>query len=189
MRDRGAVLDHEGPLAPSCERSSAVASQNHQRGPRLCVGAMCAGRSTFQSSPHHEAALIDRTALLRLILRRVRQRAFVIFDPPQLAQVEIAAARHTSEIMFGLWDVPPVGALADEYAARSRLVYHRCCVSCAARRAADHGFPFRDALIFTRVSLGITLPARVRQPQLFVIFSRRCAPTTIDRSPHSQTQT
>jgi hypothetical protein len=31
MRDLGAVLDHEEPLPPSGMRSSAVASQDHQR--------------------------------------------------------------------------------------------------------------------------------------------------------------
>jgi hypothetical protein len=62
MRDLGAVLDHEGPLAPSCERSSAVASQDHQRGVAMCrrdePGAM--GLSGVEA--HYEAALIDRAA-------------------------------------------------------------------------------------------------------------------------------
>jgi hypothetical protein len=32
MRDLGAVIEHEGPLAPSCERSGAAELQDHQRG-------------------------------------------------------------------------------------------------------------------------------------------------------------
>jgi hypothetical protein len=63
----------------------------------------------------------DPVALLRLILRRVRQRAFVIQNPYVIPRVEIAAANVASEKVFGLADAPPVGALADHRPTRSRV--------------------------------------------------------------------
>jgi hypothetical protein len=54
----------------------------------------------------------DPVALLSLILRGVRQRAFVIFKPNQIPRIEITAARLASEEMFGVGDPLPIGALA-----------------------------------------------------------------------------
>jgi hypothetical protein len=63
----------------------------------------------------------DLSALLRLILRGMRQRAFVIQNPYVIPRIEIAAANIASEKVFGLADAPPVGALADHRPARSRF--------------------------------------------------------------------
>ncbi len=64
----------------------------------------------------------DPVALLRLIATRVRQRAFVVFDPSQIAHVDPAAARLASEKMLGLGEVPPIGALAEYRPAWSRFI-------------------------------------------------------------------
>jgi hypothetical protein len=60
-------------------------SRDHQRS----VGRRRDARdhSAFQVRAHYEAALIDR-GLLRLILRRVRQRSFVVLNPCQIAPVD-----------------------------------------------------------------------------------------------------
>ena len=50
-----------------------MALQDHQRS----VGAMSTGHSAFRVRAHYGAALIGG-GLLRLILRGVRQRAFVV---------------------------------------------------------------------------------------------------------------
>jgi hypothetical protein len=63
----------------------------------------------------------DLVALLRLILRRVRQRAFMIQNPYVIPRVEIAAANVASEKVFGLADAKPVGAFADHRPAWSRF--------------------------------------------------------------------
>jgi hypothetical protein len=63
-----------------------------------------------------------RPELLNSILRRVRQWAFVILNPCQIAPVDKAAANPASEIMLGLADAPPVGALAEHRAAWSRFL-------------------------------------------------------------------
>src|SRR5260221_13901550 len=55
---------------------------------------------------------ISPLELLDSVLRRMRQPAFVILDPCQIARVDKAAANLAAEIMFGLADAPPVGALA-----------------------------------------------------------------------------
>jgi hypothetical protein len=60
--------------------------------------------------------------LLNSILRRVRQRAFVILNPYVIPRIDPAAARLTSEKMFDLMNVTPVGALAEHRPARSRFV-------------------------------------------------------------------
>jgi hypothetical protein len=70
---------------------------------------------------HRTNAHTSRAALLRLILRGMRQRPFVILNPYEIARVEIAAALLTSEIMLSLGDAPPVGALAEHSPARSRF--------------------------------------------------------------------
>jgi hypothetical protein len=57
-----------------------------------------------------------------LILRRVRERAFVVLDPSEIAHVDPSAACRASEKIFGLGDNPTIGALADDRPARSRLV-------------------------------------------------------------------
>jgi hypothetical protein len=51
----------------------------------------------------------------------MRQRAFVILNPDQIARVEIAAARLASEKMISLTDAKPVGALAEHGPAWSRF--------------------------------------------------------------------
>jgi hypothetical protein len=61
-------------------------------------------------------------SLLRLILRRVRQRAFVILNPYVIPRIDPAVARHASEKMFGLTNATPVGAHAEQRPARSRLI-------------------------------------------------------------------
>jgi hypothetical protein len=85
------------------------------------VGAMCAGRSAFQSSRAPRGRIDRPYSLLRLILRRVRQRAFVVLDPSQIAHVDPTATRHASEKMFGLGDAPTIGALAERRPARPRF--------------------------------------------------------------------
>jgi hypothetical protein len=50
--------------------------------------------------------------LLRLILRRVRQRAFVILNPYVIPRIDPAVARLASGKMISLADASPVGALA-----------------------------------------------------------------------------
>jgi hypothetical protein len=137
MRYLGAVLDHERPLAPFCERSSAVVSQDISAGLAPCVGAMCAGRSAFQSSRAPRGRIDRPCSLLRLILRGVRQRAFVILDPNQIARVDPAVARLSSEIMLGFGDAPPVGALA---VGMGPLGFHRDIARGAVKDNAVHGF-------------------------------------------------
>jgi hypothetical protein len=55
-------------------------------------------------------------------LRRVRQRAFVILNPCQIARIDKAAANLASEIMPTLADAQPVGALAERGPAWSRFL-------------------------------------------------------------------
>jgi hypothetical protein len=63
-----------------------------------------------------------------LILRRVRQRGFVILNPNQIPRIDPAVARLASEKMFGLGDAPPIGALAEHRPARSRFIdWHDRC--------------------------------------------------------------
>jgi hypothetical protein len=59
---------------------------------------------------------------LRLILRGMRQRAFVILCPHQIPRIDPPAARLASEKMFGLGDAMPVEALAEDHPARSRFI-------------------------------------------------------------------
>ena len=88
---------------------------------RKRVSTASARRSSSKSSHAPRARTDDPVALLRLILRRVRQRAFVIQNPYVIPRVEIAAANVASEKVFGLADAPPVGAFADHRPARSRF--------------------------------------------------------------------
>ena len=62
-----------------------------------------------------------RFELLHAILRRVRQRAFVILNPYVIPRVEIAAANVASETLFDLMNAKPVGALAEHRPAWSRF--------------------------------------------------------------------
>ena len=57
---------------------------------------MSAGHSAFQVRALRGRALLDR-GLLRLILRWVRQRAFVVLDPSQIPRIDPAVARLASE--------------------------------------------------------------------------------------------
>jgi hypothetical protein len=66
----------------------------------------------------HGARAVDLSALLSLILCRVRQWAFVIQNPNVIPRVKIAAANVASKKVFGLADALPVGALADHRPAR-----------------------------------------------------------------------
>ncbi len=74
------------------------------------------------------AIRVSTMELLHSILRRVRQRAFVVLDPHEIARVDKAAANLTSEIMLSLTDAPPISALADAGSAQSRFVdrHDRC---------------------------------------------------------------
>jgi hypothetical protein len=74
---------------------------------------------TFQGTT--EAALIERAALLRLILRGMRQRTFVILNPYVIPRVDPAVARHASEKMISLTDAKPIGPLAEHRPAWSRF--------------------------------------------------------------------
>jgi hypothetical protein len=67
-------------------------------------------------------------SLLNSILRWVRQRAFVVLDPCQIARIDPAVARLASEKLFDLMNAAPVGALAEQRPARSRLInWHDRC--------------------------------------------------------------
>jgi hypothetical protein len=57
-----------------------------------------------------------------LILRRVRQRAFVIINPYVISGIDPAVTRFASEEMLSLTDASPVGALAEHRPARSRFI-------------------------------------------------------------------
>jgi hypothetical protein len=48
-----------------------------------------------------------------LILRRVRQRAFVVLNPYVIPRIDPAVARAASEKMKSLTDAKPVSALAE----------------------------------------------------------------------------
>jgi hypothetical protein len=69
-----------------------------------------------------ESRADDPVALLRLILRRVRQRAFVILNPYVIPRIDPAVARLAPEEMFDFPNPTPVGALAEQRAARSRFI-------------------------------------------------------------------
>src|SRR5216684_5586767 len=110
-----------------------------------------------RSSRHRAACAINQiriesaraAASLRLIARRVRQRAFVVLNPCPIAPVDPAVARHASKKMLGLGDVPTIGALADDRAARSRFVDVRGNCHYATSLAADIGRPrLRNATIY-----------------------------------------
>ena len=73
------------------------------------------------SSHAPRARADDPAALLSLILRGMRQRAFVIFNPHVIPRVDPAVARLASEKMFDLMNAKPVGALADHRPARPRF--------------------------------------------------------------------
>ena len=60
--------------------------------------------------------------LLNSILRRVRQRAFVILDPYVIPRIDPAVARLASEKMISLADVSHVGAFAEYRPAWSRFI-------------------------------------------------------------------
>src|SRR5260370_42619350 len=81
--------------------------------------------STVAHRPHRINAHTGRAdrpcSLLSLIARGVRQRAFVVLYPCQIARVEITAARLASEKVFGLTNATPVGALAEHRPAWSRF--------------------------------------------------------------------
>jgi hypothetical protein len=70
----------------------------------------------------HESRADDPVALLRLILRRVRQRAFVILNPYVIPRIDPAVARLAPEKMFDFPNPTPVGALAEQRPARSRFI-------------------------------------------------------------------
>jgi hypothetical protein len=81
--------------------------------------------------------------LLYPILRRVRERTFVILNPNQIARVEIAAARLASEIMISLGNAPPVGALAEHRPTRPRFIdRHDRPISSALGTATALYFPW-----------------------------------------------
>src|SRR5258708_32290634 len=63
-----------------------------------------------------------RCSLLRLILRRVRQGAFVIINPYVISGIDPAVTRFASDEMLSLTDASPVGALTEHRPARPRLI-------------------------------------------------------------------
>jgi len=64
-------------------------------------------------------------ALLRLIARRMRQRALVILNPCQIARIKPSAALVAFEEVFSLVKRQPLTCCP----ARSRLVAYRWCLS------------------------------------------------------------
>jgi hypothetical protein len=91
MRDLGAVLSYEEPCPISAHRVHAPPLRDHQRG--VLMRRRDEARTLhLPSSRAPRARADDPVALLRLILRRVRQRAFVIQNPYVIPCVEIAAA-------------------------------------------------------------------------------------------------
>jgi hypothetical protein len=70
----------------------------------------------------HESLADDPVGLLRLILRRVRQRAFVILNPYVIPRIDPAVARLAPEKMFDFPNPTAVGALAEQRPARSRFI-------------------------------------------------------------------
>jgi hypothetical protein len=65
---------------------------------------------------------------LDAILRWVRQRAFMILNPPEIAGIKPSAARFAFEIILGLVQRLSADALADKGAARLRFIdrHDRC---------------------------------------------------------------
>ncbi len=63
-----------------------------------------------------------RKRLLNSILRRVRQRAFVVLNPYVIPRIDPAVARFASEKMISLADVSPVRAFTEHRPARSRFI-------------------------------------------------------------------
>jgi len=57
-----------------------------------------------------------------LILRGVRQRAFVILNPYVIPRIDPAVARLAPEKMFDFPNSTPVGAFAEQRPARSRFI-------------------------------------------------------------------
>src|ERR1700682_1285676 len=93
MRSFGAVLDHKGAPAPSVGPSSAPPSRDHQRS--ILMRRRDEARTLhFPSSHAPQARADDPAALLRLILHRVRQRAFVVLNPYVIPRIDPAVARH-----------------------------------------------------------------------------------------------
>ena len=78
--------------------------------------------TAYPERMHQESRADDPVALLRLILRRVRQRASVILNPYVIPRIDPAVARLASEKMISLADVSPVGAFAEYRPARSRFI-------------------------------------------------------------------
>jgi hypothetical protein len=110
MRDLGAVLDHEEPPAPSGLYGHSAP----------LVRATPRVRLHQTNAPRRRAD--DPVALLRLILRWVRQRAFVILNPYVIPRIDPAVARLAPKKMFDFPNPTPVGALAEQRPARSRFI-------------------------------------------------------------------
>ena len=125
---------------------TARASLTVRRG-CLCGFAMCISPAPARAGEpaHTRAALID---LLRLIARRVRQLAFVILNPTQIAHIDPTAACLASEKIFRLGDKPTIGALADDRPARSRLVDVRGNCHYVTSLALDIGRPRLSVTIY-----------------------------------------
>jgi hypothetical protein len=69
------------------------------------------------------AALIDRATLPRPITRRMRQRAFVILNPCQIAGIKSSAALVAAEIVLALVERRSTDMHANPAPARSRLIH------------------------------------------------------------------
>jgi hypothetical protein len=72
----------------------------------------------------------------------MRQRAFVILNPNQIARIDPAVAHLASEKMFGLMYATPIGALAEYRPAWSRFLdardFHLISPYPRTHRSAEH---------------------------------------------------
>jgi hypothetical protein len=92
----------------------AVASQDHQRSVVMRRRDERRTFSAFQVSRALRGRADRPNSLLRLILRGVRQRTFVILNPCVISGIDPAVARFASEKMLSLTDASPVGAFAEQ---------------------------------------------------------------------------
>src|ERR1700730_9132701 len=108
----------------------------------------------------------DRSCtLVRLILRGMRQRAFVIFNPYVIPRIDPAVARLAPEKMFDLTNVSPVGALAEYRPARFRFIElhdrrhldppeccHRSILPMVLWKVSLSRFPWNHGTVLTKKS-------------------------------------
>jgi hypothetical protein len=90
------------------------------------------------------AALIDRATLLRPITRRMRQRAFVILNPCQIAGIKPSAALVAAEIVLALVERRSTDTHAHPAPARPRLSIVTIAVMCTSQKNQPR-FPEADS--------------------------------------------